>query len=282
MGLFTASLMRPCGWAIPIALAGLLYAGCDDKRNEILSWSAYSELDVRWPYVLRLDHHRDGALLYCGAAHTSDPSDPQLEQIESLWAEFLPDLAFNEGGDPPTEKDRSAAIRKYGEPGLIRYLAGRDNVPVRSLDPSHEAEAAALIEQFGKLYVKMFYLLRSAAQYGRFETGRTLEAEMARLLEYYGRIPGLEGPPHSVEEIRVTLDQLIANNRGLKATDPSWFDPTKSDNLFNDVSRYSSEYRDRFMVDLLVGEVLQGKKVFAVVGGSHVVMQEPALRSALR
>ena len=267
---------------IPIAVAVLSYAGCAGKRNEILSWSAYSKLDLRWPYILRLDHHRGGTLLYYGANHTSDPSDPQIAEIESLWIEFQPDLAFNEGGDPPTEEDRNVAIRKYGEPGLIRYLAARNHVPVRSLEPGLEAEAAALIEQFGKLRVKMFYLLRVAAQYGRFETGRTLEEEMTRVLGYYSRVPGLDGPPLSVEEIRVMLVRLLANNRALGATDPSWFDPAKSYNFLNDISRRSSEYRDRFMVDLLVGEVLQGKKVFAVVGGSHVVMQEPALRSAIR
>ena len=128
----------------------------------------------------------------------------------------------------------------------------------------------------------MFYLLRAVAQYGSLERDRALEQEITYVLEYYGRIPGLEGPPFSIEDIRATLDQLIPGNGGLEATDPSWFDPVKSANFLNVISRRLSEYRDRFMVDLLAGEVLQGKKVFAVVGGSHVVMQEPALRSALR
>ena len=219
--------------------------------------------------------------MYYGTAHSSDPSDAQFDEIERLWAEFQPDIAFNEGGDPPTENDSAAAIRKYGEPGLVRYLAARDGVFVRSLEPTREAEAGVLIEGFGAESVKLFYLLRGAAQYGRFETERTLEEEMARWLEYYGRIQGLEGPPRSIEETEVFLDQFISGNRGLPATDPSWFDPVQSHNVLNDISRSLSEYRDRFMVDLLVGEVLKGKKVFAVVGGSHVVMQEPALRSAL-
>ena len=269
-----------------VAAATVWVAACggagSGSGDEILSWPAYSEIDVQWPYVVRREHSGGGELLYYGAAHTSDPFDPQIEQIESLWVDFKPDAAFNEGGDPPTDKDYDSAVRKYGEPGLVRHLAARDRVPVSSLDPTPEVEAAFLIEQFGRLRVKMFYLLGAVAQYGSLERDRTLEQEMTYVLEYYGRIPGLEGPPFSIEDIRATLDQLILGNGGLEATDPSWFDPVKSANFLNVISRRLSEYRDRFMVDLLAGEVLQGKKVFAVVGGSHVVMQEPALRSALR
>ncbi len=265
-----------------VAGTAMLGASCVGKHGETLSWSAYSQLDVRWPYIVRVEHPGGGALFYYGAAHSSDPSDAQFEQIQRLWAEFRPDMAFNEGGDPPTENDLAVAIRRYGEPGLIRYLAARDHVRVRSLEPTREAEAGVLIEEFGAKRARLFYLLRGAVQYGRFEIKRTLEEEMARWLEYYGGIQGLEGPPRSIAETEVVFDQLIPGNRGLAATDASWFDPVQSHNVLNDISRFLSEYRDRFMVDLLVGEVLKGKKVFAVVGGSHVVMQEPAIRSALR
>ena len=42
----------------------------------------------------------------------------------------------------------------------------------------------------------------------------------------------------------------------------------------------SGEFRDQHMVKLLIDEVKKGKRVFAVVGGSHVVMQESALKAA--
>ena len=43
--------------------------------------------------------------------------------------------------------------------------------------------------------------------------------------------------------------------------------------------RASSDYRDVYIVRVLVQE---GQRVFAVVGGSHVLMQEQALRTRLR
>ncbi|MEA2562722.1 MAG: hypothetical protein QOH06_4226 [Acidobacteriota bacterium] len=42
-----------------------------------------------------------------------------------------------------------------------------------------------------------------------------------------------------------------------------------------------SEYRDRFMVEKLTSHLKEGHRVFAVVGGTHVVMQEPTLRRGL-
>jgi len=58
-----------------------------------------------------------------------------------------------------------------------------------------------------------------------------------------------------------------------------WFDPVASQAYTNQISRLSGEFRDLHMVKLLIDEVRQGKRVFAVVGGSHVVMQERALKA---
>ena len=56
---------------------------------------------------------------------------------------------------------------------------------------------------------------------------------------------------------------------------------TQPPSYLNEVSRVSNRFRDEYMVNLLVNELKQGKRVFAVVGGSHVVMQERALRAIL-
>jgi len=51
---------------------------------------------------------------------------------------------------------------------------------------------------------------------------------------------------------------------------------------FNEGGFPPSDYRDVYIVRLLVQHVQEGRRVFAVVGGSHVVMQEQALRARLR
>src|SRR6266478_2078831 len=92
------------------------------KPARIMTWKQYSRLRSKWPYVIRINRPK-ARLLYYGAAHTYKPDDPQLAEIEKLWTDFRPDIAFNEGGNPPVEQVRDEAIKKYGEPGLIRFLA---------------------------------------------------------------------------------------------------------------------------------------------------------------
>jgi pheromone shutdown protein TraB len=64
-----------------------------------------------------------------------------------------------------------------------------------------------------------------------------------------------------------------------RTADRSWSDPVATQAYTNQIARLSSEFRDLHMVKLLIDEVKQGKRVFAVVGGSHVVMQERALKA---
>jgi hypothetical protein len=74
---------------------------------------------------------------------------------------------------------------------------------------------------------------------------------------------------------------LFPTGGGYEDVQPAWFDPVASGTFLNDISRASNAYRDEFIVRLLVQHVADGRRVFAVVGGSHVIMQEAALRARL-
>ena len=64
-------------------------------------------------------------------------------------------------------------------------------------------------------------------------------------------------------------------------TNADRFDPTKSEAYTNQVSRLSSEFRDRHIVKLLTEAVKKDAHVFVVVGFTNVVMQERELKAAL-
>ena len=264
---------------ILVTLTGLLHA----KHPAIMSWKEYSRHSYTWPYILDIGTPK-GWLLYFGAKHTNDPTDPQISEIERLWTQFHPDVAFNEGGNPPIEKTRDDAVSKYGEPGVVRYLAARDKVFVQSIDPPHAAEVAELLRNFPPGQVKLFFVLRQVSEYGRVYRGtaNTLEEELQRILPIFAATPGLNGPPNSISELQAVYARYFPNQGTFKDARPSWFDPVKSETFLNKIARRSSEYRDRYMVGLLTQALKEGKGVFAVVGGSHVVMQERAIRAYLR
>lgn len=272
---------KPSRLVVLVSYTLIILMGCFRERHlGIMSWEEYSQLSVAWPILVRIKASR-GELLYFGAKHTNDPANPQGSEIERLWREFRPDVAFNEGGDPPVEKSLVEAVTKYGESGLVRFLAARDGVPVQSIDPTRAEEVAVLVKRSPSEKVKLFYVLRAVAQHQRFQPGHMVEEELRRVFPILAATPGLQGPPNSIAELQSIYTRTFPGKKDLRDVQDSWFDPMVSENFLNEISRQSSEYRNRYMVDLLTRSVNRGKRVFAVVGGTHVVMQERAIRAGL-
>ena len=247
-----------------------LAAACAVKPAPIMPWP---DNWPQWPYLVTMDCRGGGTLYYFGASHTYDPADPQVRQIEEAWNRFRPDIALNEGGSPPYEKTIEEAVRKGGEAGLVRFLAMRDDIPVMSIDPSRAEEVAVLSGRFAREQIKLFFLLRAAMQFIERNGPTGVDAEMERILRIYNDSPGLRGAPRTIDEIRRLYPAYPVVPR-------DHFDPVKRGTLFNEIA--SSGFRDQHMVELLTKHLRDGRRVFAVAGGSHVFMQEPALRSRCR
>ena len=241
----------------------------------------YTQLRTEWPYILRLSSV-PGDLLYFGAIHTTDPTHPQLTQIEREWERFRPDIAFTEGGLPPFAATRREAVRNSGEPGFVRFLAARDDVPTTTLDPSRAEQVAELDRNFSREQIKMFFLLRAVSQYVRRRGAADLPKEVDRVLDIFAASPGLSGSPRTVDELAAAYERWFPDRGDYADVPSSGFDPVISDTFLNDMSRALSDYRDLYMVRLLTRHVADGRRVFAAVGGSHVVRQEQALRFRLR
>jgi len=262
---------------IAVILLLAVLTGCSHPRpGRILTWQEYGRVSVEWPYVLRIAGSR-GELLYYGARHTYLPGDPQIDEIERLWTAFRPDIAFNEGGNPPIESSREDTVRKGGESAFVRFLAARDNVPVTTLDPSRAEEVAHLKRKFTAEEIKLFYVLRTGAQFTAKGTEGPVEKEVERVLAIHNATPGLMGPPRTLDEVEAAFRQRFPGKGKYQDTPLSWLDPVFDDSFLNRIARESSDYRDRFMVEKIRSHLEEGHRIFAVVGGTHVVMQEPAL-----
>jgi hypothetical protein len=150
----------------------------------------------------------------CIVGHTKGPSDPQVSEIERLWAASVPDEPFNEGGDLQSEETSDQAVIRWGEPGLVRFLAKRDGIPVHSLDPSRTLEVADLLDSFSARQVKLFFILRAVSECGRIYQGttQTKDEEVKKRLALYAAIPGSEGEPRSVPRASVNLHALFSES----------------------------------------------------------------------
>jgi hypothetical protein len=256
-------------------------ATAQEKDASIMTFDEYAKVRHGYPYIVEMQIGK-GALLYFGAQHTFDPKNAQIAQIEKRWKEFRPTVAYNEGGNPSVSKTVEETVSKSGEAGLVRYLAARDKISALSLEPSRADEAAMLLKTYTPEQVKVFYALRPISQFRKRKNDETIEVFMTNVLGFLSRILGLEGAPNSIVELDKSCLWLSPQLKDWRTVEQSWFDPVASHAYTNQIARLSSEFRDLHMVKLLIDEVKQGKRVFAVVGGSHVVMQERVLRAALK
>jgi hypothetical protein len=237
------------------AVALVLCAGCRTtsaaKSPAIMTWAAYTDLQrsgrhPAWPYIVRLDSRPGrgrGALLYFGAAQE--------------------------------------AVKNAGEPGLVRFLAARDNVPTTTLDPSLAQQVAAMSRTFTREQLKVFFVLRAVSQHVQRQGKHDLPKETERVLRVFTATPGLSGSPRTIDELQAAYARFFPEAGTYDDVQPAWFNPVSSGTFLNDISRELNNYRDELIVQLIVHHVSNGQRVFAVVGGSHVVMQEAALRATL-
>ncbi|PCC72189.1 hypothetical protein SAMN02745121_01398 [Nannocystis exedens] len=259
-------------------LAGL--AAC--RRGRILSHEEYADIEHDMPYVLRFARE-DGALLFFGAKHIDDAGDAQVARIAALWAEFRPTLAFNEGGDPPVEASLVTAAARFGESGLVRFLARRDGVPAASIEPSMRAQVEALrTSGFSDEQILVFFVLRQVPQH-RARAGVPMdEARLVEVLRHFHAATGISAPA-TADELASASARLLPPLRHWSEAPAAWFDPvfTRPAAFTNAANRRVSQVRDAWVVELLADRMRRGERVFATMGASHVVMQEPALRARL-
>ncbi len=245
----------------------------------IMSFEEYSKTSPSFPYIVELKIGK-GSLFYYGARHVYDPKDAQSAHIQKLWKEFRPTVAYHESTGTSLAKTVEEAVSTSGESGLVRFLAVRDKVPYFSLEPNRKDEVALMLETFTPEQVKVFFVLRQVPQFIERKSDEKIEDFMTTFLKNVSYIPGLEtAPPNTVAELDKASLWLSPQLKDWRTADRSWSDPVATKAYTNIIARMSSEFRDLHMVKLLVDKVKEGERVFAVVGGTHVVMQEPALKA---
>jgi hypothetical protein len=230
-----------------------------------------------------------GRLYYFPAGHSADPADPQFREIERAWGEVRPTIAFYEGPNRPIAATRDETIRQAGESGFVRFLATRDRIQFVTLEPPPQDEANFIMQKFSPEQVKLFYVLREAARLRdrRKLPEAELRAAIAQLLERASQLKGIGSVITSLDELDAAYRRHWKSPEQWWQAPSTWFDPLAASahtgGIFtNEINRMSSEYRNRHMYEVLAKAALRGERVFAVVGGNHVPMQEPALRCALK
>ena len=248
--------------------------------SRFMTYEEYGKVEHARPYPIEAG---DGAgrLLYFGIGHTRDPADPQLAEMRRRWEGFHPTVALCEGHLPFFVGTREGAFRRFGESATLYDLARESGIPIHSLEPTREEEAAHLLERFPAERVALFLTLRRYVSFRRGEGTEGAEGFVRGALQRVKGLPGLGESFPDLEAMACFHAREFPDRPDWREVPETFFDPGKTDTWMNEVQTRSNRFRDAHMVALLVRLVRRGERVFAAVGASHVVMAEPALRAAL-
>ena len=252
-----------------------------------MTFKEYKDIEHPAPYVLHLEGSSDAQLLYYGARHCFDPADPMFGDLQARFREFQPNVVLVEGTRAdvppppgPLPPDPDDVIKASGECGYVCFLARVDHVPVLGLDPPFDAEVQHLLASYPKEQLLLFYCLEQTVQYHRTQSKPPYEKYMGGFAGFMARRLGLEPAMAPFAFLRALYDQEFGQALDWETVSDEIVSPLVWESFSNQICRQSSYFRDSAQVATLLETVHTHRKVFAVVGASHVVMQERALREA--
>lgn len=267
--------------SLTLCLILISFSYCYQRKYEgLLTWEEYLKTQEKKPYVLELTTSK-GSLVYYGSLHRVDPRFPQFADIEKRWKIFKPTIVLCEGCIWPLEDSRKRAISRYGEGGLIRFLAAKDRIPIQCIDPRRDREAIYLSRFFPSDQIKLYYILRQAIINQNMKKDIKDINYVCNILRELSSLKGFKGNPSTFNEFEFTVRKAFPDLEKWQSILCSYFYSDDPGNFLPKIHLKVNEFRDHHMIRILLNELKKGKRVFAVVGRSHVVKQEPVLRSEI-
>ncbi len=237
------------------------------------------------PYILKIIYkHKKSGLLYYGSYHNLNIAHPQFNDIEKRWNLFKPDIAYSESIKWPLIKTKEDAIKKYGEQGLLRYLAHRDKVKIESIDPSREDEMRYLLKYYSVSKIKIYYILRQVVIDKEIFRKKNIKNKLIKsFLKNMSKMKSFNTYPGNIREFNMCIKKLLPEVKDWRKIDSSYFmNILRKDNILAKINITINKYRDKYMLNKIIKTLKKGKKIFAVVGKSHVISQENDILSKIR
>jgi len=271
-----------------VGLFGILI-GMNNKEIEsfLYSYDDWKSVAKKWPYCFEIEE-KGQLLYYFGANHSHDPSNEQFPILREFWGKFLEKtdsknaVVFVEGGLRKASKDEEMTIRDNGEGGLITWLANNSKISTHCPESNRGEEMKYLLEKFSKDEIEYYYFVRGIHSGNRLNPRPNFE-------EYANKCLARDKTESGWGEFDFSLGNMKKIHKNIFGTDfneneekQSYVNPVSENSVINKVARACSTYRNVHIVSEILKFWQEGKNIFVVFGGSHAVLQEPALRRLLK
>lgn len=273
----------------------------DSTIDTLMTAEQYSEIEHEYPYKFTVKGKKGSELMYYGASHSGDPEDPMFDDIESTFKEFGPDIVLVEGMENLEERkeerlawlkehSKENVVNEMGEAGFGLKLAADNDTDFMSPEPNFGEEIHSLEKQgFDRDSIFAYYMFRIVPQWHRHGDVGSLEDYLQRHIESFAKASKWGNYDYSFDHVKNIGDQMWGehldfDNKKLfhDATDPiPWKEKKDIQGKINEVSRASSRFRDKHTIKQIEKILETYKRPFVIFGGSHAVMQEPAIRKLM-
>ena len=219
-----------------------------------------------------------------GGQHSYDPEDSFYKRV--LWSYFKSsvEIVFFEGEAVFKDGTLIEAIQSGTEPFFLQWLARKSGVPAVSWEMPSDQVFIALTRKFGADEILIFQTLREAS-FEKNQRAANVEQLNRRTAWYLERNVAtlrrleIQATIQTMDDLALRLNDLMPGVSWLNVS-ASWFTPYPSIDgeaeLFHDINRLENSLRNRWAFRRVGAELLAGKKVFMIAGGSHIPLQKPA------
>lgn len=232
------------------------------------------------PYVLDI-YKGKKHLVYYGTQHSNNPDDSMYLDMEKRFITLKPQFAFNEGGNGwPVFSTKDSAVKLTGDPGFLIYLCHKHNVPVTTLEPTDSLEYDYLLKNFKKKDVLLMYFVRQLDQLQRQKVSNSDFDNDANkfILALKKRGMPLNDKESKLSYFISCYEDFYKTKFNLMSFDPTSYWPIYNKNILNKISRESAYFRDLHVIKVIEESLKKYDRVFVVMGGSHLVVEEPVLK----
>ncbi len=250
----------------------------------MIDYSRLEELDIQLPYVYEYSNNTKSILVF-GSYHTSNPKDKVINNIESRFNLFEPDIVLYEGDGISFESTADKSIHYYFEMGFVRYLCNKKQLLDMNLEPSSSSKYAYLLNKYSKHEVfladlgsQISLLLNSNINKDSFDFEKKYNLYIKNYIDDGFPITDLEKDISYFYKIYKSFYGIEFN---LRTFDYTTVEIKYNSTILNKINQESAKYRDIYMLEKIKKLLSEYNRIYIQIGGRHAIIWEPFIKNMI-
>ena len=243
---------------------------------------------IQPPYIIDLSEGKK-RLIFVGCAHQADSTHVQFSEIERLFQDLQPQIAFNEGGqfkDSTRYNRRNEAIRKEGEAGILKFLCDKQSIKMMNGDLADSLEFKLTLQKHSKEEMWLYYVVERIGipyKYGGHGK-KPFEAVFNDLVQNYFVKNGfpLTEDEKKLDFFKMLYKKYTGQIFKIEALDVESFDYVNDNCAFCAIARTSKMVRDSVLLSKIDKALDNYDRVFVTFGHGHALAIELALKEIMQ